>query len=183
MEWWQQYDPYWKPEVARFSDSKGYFPGANLGSSLESLYNKAAMEEMYGRKLGMESQRSFQDAYKQAPVMSAAGVKNPQVSQSLQPFNQMAPPAFKPSGIAEAFGSQKLSDRQSDDMNRLMADIKKNNAPGFWDKYGQIIMSLGMAFGPGLVAGMFGGGAATAGLANQGIGGAFNPNSAAFFGG
>ena len=176
MEWFRQYRTYWKPEVARFSDSRGYFPGANLGSSLESLYNTAAMEEMYGRKLATEAQSNFQDAYKQAPNMAAMGIKNPQVAKSLEPFNQMvAPPSFKPSGLAEAFGGHQLAKRQSADMVRLMEDVKKHNEPGFWEKYGQIIMNLAIAFGPGLVGGWFGGGGGAAASGGAGVGGAQVP--------
>ena len=177
--WWDNPEKF-QPKVERFSDYKGYFPGANLGDDIATLYNKAAMEEMYGRKLGVEMQNAYSHANQSAPMMQAMGVKPQMMQQHLGTANQIMAPQFKPSGIAETFGAERLAMKQSDQMNRLMSDIKEHNAPGFWDKYGSIILNLAMTFGPGLVGGMFGGGAATANAFNQGIGGSMNPNSSAF---
>jgi len=171
--WWDNPEKF-QPKVERFSDYKGYFPGANLGDDIATLYNKAAMEEMYGRKLGVEMQNAYSHANQSAPMMQAMGVKPQMMQQHLGTANQIMAPQFKPSGIAETFGAERLAMKQSDQMNRLMSDIKEHNAPGFWDKYGSIIMNAALMF-MGMPPA-----ASSDPLEGQYPGGSMNPNSAKF---
>lgn len=136
-EWWMNPEPF-APETERFSDFNDYFPGANMGMGLGTLFNKSRLQDMYARKLNMDTQRAFVGGMKQAPNMAAAGVKAPVIQQSLQPFmaGTQAPPAQSMGGIAELFGAEALARQQHERMQRMMGDIKKHNEPSGWEKYG-----------------------------------------------